>query len=366
MLRYKRNRRAVNHYLVPHAIMSAVIMLYYLYTPTAREIISLFSCQPVDSVAQLRSVAPQSDSDPQAVDALMALGGGRWPTGGYWTSDTGVQCGSAAHLGMVLGLGVPGLVLFVLGLPVALWLLLRHNSQPAADGRSKLEEPEVELKYGLMYDKYRKRAYFWESVVLLENCALTLLLVLLQSQPATLQVLVAMAVIFIEAVLHITLQPYACRMLDTLRRISVFGLITTLFLIMLVSMNEFEDQQRLSIVAFSLIVIINVGVLGVHVWACGMELKRWMLFVLDTEGRGYLTWADLRAFLLSNVFVCGARGQRRRAQAAAAAGMGASRCGPPQEAAVGAVHVANPAAPGYQRTGNVVVVHPTPAGQGMV
>jgi hypothetical protein len=63
---------------------------------------------------------------------------------------------------------------------------------------------QVELQYGLMYDKYRYRCYYWECVVLLENCALTLLLVMLQSQPPELQVLVAMVVIFIDAVLHVS------------------------------------------------------------------------------------------------------------------------------------------------------------------
>jgi hypothetical protein len=63
---------------------------------------------------------------------------------------------------------------------------------------------QVELQFGLMYDTYRLRCYYYECVVLLEKCLLTMLLVLLQSQPAALQVLVAMAVIFIETVVHVS------------------------------------------------------------------------------------------------------------------------------------------------------------------
>jgi hypothetical protein len=63
---------------------------------------------------------------------------------------------------------------------------------------------QVELQFGLVYDKYRLRCYYYECVVLLEKCLLTMLLVLLQSQPAALQVLVAMAVIFIETVVHVS------------------------------------------------------------------------------------------------------------------------------------------------------------------
>jgi hypothetical protein len=55
-----------------------------------------------------------------------------------------------------------------------------------------------------MYDKYRYSCYYWETILLIENCSLTLLLVLLQGEPPALQVLCAMAVIFIEAVLHVS------------------------------------------------------------------------------------------------------------------------------------------------------------------
>lgn len=67
-----------------------------------------------------------------------------------------------------------------------------------------LQSPQVELMFGLMYDKYRRKRYYWECVVLLENCALTMLLVLLQPQSAPLQIMVAMAVIFIGVVLHVS------------------------------------------------------------------------------------------------------------------------------------------------------------------
>lgn len=56
-----------------------------------------------------------------------------------------------------------------------------------------------------MYEKYRYSCYYWECVILLEAFTLTLLLVLLMTQNnAALQVLVAMAVIFVEAVLHVS------------------------------------------------------------------------------------------------------------------------------------------------------------------
>lgn len=68
-----------------------------------------------------------------------------------------------------------------------------------------LSSPQVELQFGAVYEKYRYSCYYWECIILLEAFTLTLLLVLLTTQNnASLQVLVAMAVIFIEAVLHVS------------------------------------------------------------------------------------------------------------------------------------------------------------------
>ena len=65
---------------------------------------------------------------------------------------------------------------------------------------------QVELQFGPVYDKYRYSCYYWECVVLLEAFLLTLMLVMLQTQNnAALQVLVAMAIIFVEAVLHVSM-----------------------------------------------------------------------------------------------------------------------------------------------------------------
>lgn len=64
---------------------------------------------------------------------------------------------------------------------------------------------QVELQFGSVYEKYRYGCYFWECLILLEAFTLTLLLVMLATQNnAALQVLVAMAVIFVEAVLHVS------------------------------------------------------------------------------------------------------------------------------------------------------------------
>jgi hypothetical protein len=106
---------------LPNIKMSWVVMAFFLYTPTSREVISLFSCQKVDAAGRMPAEAAYAAD----ADAALTLSDSRW---GVWTSDTNVQCGLSHHLGLVIGGGVPGL-LWVFGLPLALGLTLRRHNK---------------------------------------------------------------------------------------------------------------------------------------------------------------------------------------------------------------------------------------------
>jgi hypothetical protein len=141
-----RPKRFNRKWMWQHAVMGSVILLYFLYTSTTREVISLFSCQQVDNPARLPQEAwsgqQLNTSSPAHAEALFALRNrtDSWARG-FWTSDTNIQCGSPQHLGLMIGLGVPGLV-FVVGMPVGLWLLLWRISKHT-DGHRRLRDPEV-------------------------------------------------------------------------------------------------------------------------------------------------------------------------------------------------------------------------------
>jgi hypothetical protein len=60
--------------------------------------------------------------------------------------------------------------------------------------------------------------------------------------------------------LQITFQPYACRLLDTLRRLAVYGLMSTCFMLMLVTLSEAQDHDRLLAACMIIVALINTGV----------------------------------------------------------------------------------------------------------
>lgn len=86
-------------------------------------------------------------------------------------------------------------------------------------------------------------------------------------------------------------------MLDTLRLLALYSLLGTLFFMMLVSMLEFERTPGLPAAALSVIVVINLVVLLIYIWAIYRELRRWALYELGVTDRNYLACRDIRCLL---------------------------------------------------------------------
>lgn len=80
----------------------------------------------------------------------------------FWVSDYDLACAKGQHIFVLLLLAVPGLFFFSIGLPLGSWLFLRHNSRQA----SKLDDQEFSATFGFLYGDYKRRCYYWESVVL--------------------------------------------------------------------------------------------------------------------------------------------------------------------------------------------------------
>lgn len=190
--------------------------------------------------------------------------------------------------------------------------------------------------------------------------------------------------------LQITFQPYACRLLDTLRRLAVYGLMSTLFLLMLVTLAEQDSHDQLLTACMIIVAFINIGVIGVHIWACGSEVRRWLLWTVGKGPGDTLTWGDITKAMVPEGFweqqgwwsggcLKQPRGRQRNLPASAAAGVqgegkgaGVGKSDAPVElsgspsfrhqaaAAESSDVVLGPAEQGPGREGVVLVINPSP------
>ena len=102
----------------------------------------------------------------------------------FLRADLDVSCWEGVHAHYAFGLGLPMLVFYVIGLPVAALLRVRSMHQTrrstAASGFSRRRtmaalKPEEEKIYGMFYTAFRKDTWWWESTVAARKICIALI-----------------------------------------------------------------------------------------------------------------------------------------------------------------------------------------------
>ena len=60
---------------------------------------------------------------------------------------------------MVYAVALPSIVIWGIGIPAAVWILLRKD-------RERLDTDAVKFKFGFLYNGYKRTNYFWEIVIM--------------------------------------------------------------------------------------------------------------------------------------------------------------------------------------------------------
>ena len=119
---------------------SCVALLYLVWPSLCSQTFSLFAC---------RSICDDATT--------------------FLRADLDVPCGTGTHLQYALGLGLPMLFLYVIGLPLA--ALLRVRSMHQTD----VMDPEEEKIYGMFYTAFRKETWWWEGTVAARKIVIALI-----------------------------------------------------------------------------------------------------------------------------------------------------------------------------------------------
>ncbi|KAL0046540.1 hypothetical protein WJX82_003308 [Trebouxia sp. C0006] len=130
-------------------LVSLLTVVFYYYPSTLTNTLSIFTCYRLDTPATLKKYPGNARA--------------KWH-GGYWLPDmqrpcwTGWHATHAVPLGVVLMLGC--ICIFLL--PIL--LLFKH--------RHKLKSTPLKYRFGFIYRPYRRRFWFWDSIVLMQTFAL--------------------------------------------------------------------------------------------------------------------------------------------------------------------------------------------------
>ena len=180
---FKRNR----NYIKVHFVSTCVIVILLFHTSVSNSILSIFSCKKIND--------------------------------NYWnTSDMSLKCFDGSHMRALLYVGVPGLVIWSITIPLITFSSLFFN-------REDLQNANMMIKYKMLFAGYKKELYFWELLIILRKFLIRVVAILLISSGITIQGLGIMIILIFSLTLHVNFRPYEKESINKLERYCIILLI---------------------------------------------------------------------------------------------------------------------------------------------
>ena len=159
-------------YYYDRIILTVVCILFLLYPTMVKQSLSALACERVGTVY-------------------------------YLAVDLQEVCYETRHFWFVLCVSLPQIALYTVGLPaIATLTLMRHRYQ--------LQDRRVQFRYGILYNGYRPRLYWWELTIAFRKVALVLIAGIYGVRLGPdMQVTVALLLIMLFTASHLVFSPFA-------------------------------------------------------------------------------------------------------------------------------------------------------------
>ncbi|GAX80519.1 hypothetical protein CEUSTIGMA_g7957.t1 [Chlamydomonas eustigma] len=270
--RENQDMEGISVYVTPCVIVTAMVVLFFLYPGTTISLMGLYQCPCADNGGGLYSEF--------AIDKNC-----------YYYLDYETVCYQGPHLYMALILGVPGVLFFSLGVPIVSAWFLRLN-------RYKHNRLDFASRYGFLYQDYTKTSYAWESAIMLRKLLVVVVSVFLtdifQAQLMTLNVIIVAAL-----ALQIFFKPYKAARMNLLEANSLICAAITFYTssVFMVPGLSPMTQNGLSII----ILVVNLFFLVYALRAFVLEFYDHVVNLLDTDKDGNVSKEEIIGYLRSNM-----------------------------------------------------------------
>ena len=128
--------------------------------------------------------------------------------------DLEVQCWNDTHIRYSIIIAVPSLFIWGLGIPIFANIVLYKH-------RKELDVLEIREKYGFLYNGYKKKYFYWESVNMYRKIIIILISVFLKLFGVITQALVVFLVLIVFLFLNIKLLPFTFKSLNDMEILSI-------------------------------------------------------------------------------------------------------------------------------------------------
>ena len=179
----------------------------------------------------------------------------------YLVADFSVACWKDDHLQNLVWVFL-SLILFVLGIPLLVFVVLRRNRIYLYDEKSP-KHGRIALAFGSLYQSYEPEYYYWECVEMLRKMLLTGAVQLVGSGTSA-QALFAVLVCLAHLMLVMRAAPYGDALDDVLQFLTTLSLLVTLILGMALDSDSQGDVYDRAFMDVLLVLInVSVGSIGV-------------------------------------------------------------------------------------------------------
>ncbi|GFH21525.1 predicted protein, partial [Haematococcus lacustris] len=210
----------------------------FVFFPSAvTTLFNIFSC-----------VNGDGEDDSRLVAALALPPGTRLNLQGtWWQLDMEQRCFMGMHYKLALGLGVPGLLLIALGIPVvSAWFLALNRHRLYTD-------KQLKACWMFLYADYIPSCFYWESIVAISSA-----MVFLAVSDVGVQVSTGAIIVLLFLALQLAAEPYSNRLLNRLEMSSQGVVLTNLLLSLYLTYPATQQDQVTSMTLSMLILILNV------------------------------------------------------------------------------------------------------------
>lgn len=207
-----------------HKVVASLVMILFILHPSlTKAMFALYSCKEIKP-------------------------------GELWlVADFSLKCWDTEHVRTILIVSIPGIVVWIVGLPVACLFILYKL-------RRGLLDPMTQLKFSFLYKGYHPKWYFWEFVILYRKVALVCTAVFLSTVVIMVQALSVLAVLLISLFFQLQIQPFNLPIFNRLELKSILVSSVTIYAGLFYqteSIGTFHTDAQVKILLFVAILSAN-------------------------------------------------------------------------------------------------------------
>jgi hypothetical protein len=230
-------------------ILSSSIIMFILYPTTARNIFKILSCR-VGLATDAKST--------------------------FLISDLNIQCWGGTHMTYFFMIGLPGLILYVVGFP-----LISIFAMFGSSSGKKLEEKwddKALYRYSMFLNGYRVEKFYWECIVALRKSTVTFVGVYFSVMGVYIQTYIGLVIIFAFMMAHVGSKPFEEKALNLLETCALAVAFMTLYLGLMFWSGFLKEDEMVPLTVA--IVVMNVLF---SIWALRLVFAK----TIDDYVKGY-------------------------------------------------------------------------------